>query len=597
MTKTRQDTLPQDHWNVEAMYPTYEAWEKALDAEEKSPWPQEIEKHRAHLGTSAKALHQLLDLYFSTRQRLERLYTYAHLRHDEDIAHDKHKTGYEKIQTLFHDFAQKTAWIEPQILALPQGHLQECLAAKDLATYHFFLEKLIRQRPHTLDAPREELLALASKPLHTAYKAFSALNHADLSFGTIADAQGKKHPLTHGQYGLYMRSYDRTLRENAFKTLHKQYSTHENTLAELLQGCVSVHHFEAKARNYPSCLEAALFPKDIDTSVYRNLIAAVREGLASLHRYMEFRKKSLGVDTLHLWDMYVPLVKDLPLTMSYEQAQEAVIASVAPLGKDYQDLLHKGLKKDRWVDRYENKNKRSGAYSSGCYDSFPYILMNYSGTLNDAFTLAHEAGHSMHSLLAHTHQPYPTSDYPIFVAEVASTFNEELLLQHLLAKEQDPATKRYLINQKVEDIRATLFRQTMFAEFELLIHELLEKGTPLTPALLKEAFCTLNQDYFGPNVHIDEEAFIEWARIPHFYYNFYVFQYATGISAALALAEKVLNGGEKERQDYLGFLQGGYSRYPLELLRQAGVDMASPAPIRSAIATFDRLVQELIATG
>jgi oligoendopeptidase F len=348
-----------------------------------------------------------------------------------------------------------------------------------------------------------------------------------------------------------------------------------------------------RARKYPSCVEAALFPNQIDVKVYSALIQAVRSHLPALHRYMKLRKKVMGLDQLHLYDLHVPLVKAVEMGMSYEDATRAIIESVAVLGEDYQRALNQGLTQDRWVDRYENARKRSGAYSSGCYDSMPYILMNYHGTFNDAMTLTHEAGHSMHSFLSRRNQPYHYSQYSIFVAEVASTFHEELLLRHLLSKVKTKEQKAFLINQKIDDMRATLLRQTMFAEFELKVHSWAEQGVPLTPALLKSEYRKLNEEYFGPEMTLDDETDIEWARIPHFYYNFYVYQYATGISAAHALVDKVLSEGDQARDRYLSFLSAGSSHYPIEVLKMAGVDMRTPHPVESAMRHFDALVTEL----
>ncbi len=437
------------------------------------------------------------------------------------------------------------------------------------------------------------LLALSGQALQGYHKAFGAINDADFEFGSIKNEKGEDLPLSHASYGLYMREQDRTLRKNAFDKMHGQYEKYENTLCELLGGVVQSHVFHSRARKYESCLDAALYPKNVDTAVYHSLIQAVNDNIGTLHKYIALREKIMGVGTLHLYDMYVPLTSEFDIKMSFDKASDLIIDSVAPLGSEYQDILAKGLKGDGWVDRYENKNKRSGAYSSGCYDSMPYILMNYKDVLRDVFTLAHEAGHSMHSFLSHKNQPYQYGDYPIFLAEVASTFNEELLMQEMLKRSQSTEEKIFLINMKIEDIRATLFRQTMFAEFELMIHTKAEKSEPLTPQVLKEEFYNLNRKYFGPDVDIDEIAKIEWARIPHFYYNFYVYQYATGISAALALSERVLNGGDAERNDYLNFLKSGCSRYPVETLKLAGVDMNTPEPVKSAIQKFDGLVDEL----
>jgi oligoendopeptidase F len=380
------------------------------------------------------------------------------------------------------------------------------------------------------------------------------------------------------------------LRQSAFEGIHRSFLKYENTLCELLSGQVQNSLFQTRSRNYPSCIEGALFPHQIDTSVYTGLIKAVRARLPSLHKYMKKRKEALKVDELHMWDLHVPLVQDVNLSFTYEEAEKLVIESVAPLGREYQEALSKGLLKGRWVDRYENARKRSGAYSSGCYDSMPYILMNYNGNFQDLMTLAHEAGHSMHSLNSNQHQPYQYSHYPIFLAEVASTFNEELMFLHLGKQELTKDQRRFLINQQIEDIRSTFFRQTMFAEFELKIHELAEQAVPLTPQLLKEIYHQLNVDYFGEALSVDTLIDIEWARIPHFYSHFYVYQYATGISAAHSLYRRVIE--ENGREDYLKFLSSGSSHFPLELLKRAGVDMKSTQPVAALIDHFDHLVDD-----
>lgn len=594
--KDRKEVSPKDCWNLEPMYPKFQDWEKDFTAaakhDSKPRWPQ-LAAFKGKLGESPETLKKALECSLSIERNLSKIYTYAHLRHDEDITFDQNKVANQKSGILFHDYAEECSWFEPELLALPEKTIQEFLASPILKDYKFYIEKIIRVKKHMLPPEGEQLLALTGKALETPHKAFSAMSDADFKFGTVADGKGEKLELTHAMFGKYIRDQDRTLRKNTFVTYHGKYHEYENTLGELIQGTVQGHLLNARARKYDSCLDAALFPKNIDTQVYRSLIKAVNDNLPALHKYVKLRKQILGVDQLHLYDMYVPLTPEIKMNLSYDAAVDLIIESVAPLGQEYQQTLNKGLKSDRWVDRYENKNKRSGGYSSGCYDSMPYILMNYKDLLRDVFTLAHEAGHSMHSYLSHKNQPYQYGHYPIFLAEVASTFNEDLLSRLLLEKAKTDEEKIYLINQRIEDVRTTLFRQTMFAEFELHIHELAEKDVPLTPKLLKEEFFKLNQKYFGKDAFIDNEVEIEWARIPHFYYNFYVFQYSTGISAALALSEKVCSGGAKERDDYLSFLKGGSSRYPTDLLLLAGVDMRTPAPVQSAIKKFSGWVDQL----
>ncbi len=587
MLKERHEVTEDDKWNVEELYPTLKDWQEAF---KQLPSHSQIQKHKGNLHKNAETLKEALDLIMSASRNLYKLYTYSHLRHDEDIAQNDPKVAYNQALSSLHDFYETISWFEPELLALPDDTLKNYLSSPILADYHFHLEKIVRMKAHTLSPNEESLLALSAKSLQSPSKAFSALNDADFNFGEVLDSSKTSKPLTHATFAIYLRDQDRTLRKNAFNTMHEKYTLHQNTLCELLNGNVQSHLFNAKARKYKSCLEASLYPKNIELDVYHSLIDAVNKNLKPLHRYIDLRKKVLKLDTMNLYDLHVPLTPNIDIKKSYPEAEELVIESVAPLGAEYQELLREGLKNGRWVDRYENKNKRSGAYSSGCYDSMPYILMNYKELLRDVFTLAHEAGHSMHSLLSHKNQPFQYSEYPIFLAEVASTFNEELLTQYLLKHCNDPQERIFLINQKIEDIRATLFRQTMFAEFELFIHETAEKNIPLTPQLLNETYHQLNEKYYGI---ANPEGDIEWARIPHFYYNFYVYQYATGISAALSLAARVTNGSTQEQQDYLNFLKSGCSKYPIQTLQSAGVNMLSVQPVTDAITKFDLLVQEL----
>ncbi len=597
MVATRNEVLLQDRWNVQALYPSLEAWQSDLDeqlAGRQAPpfWPN-IAHFKGRLGESPQLCLEALKTILGIHRKLIKLYTYAHLRHDEEITEESHKSAYQKIVAYLHAFSHEAAWFDAELLSLPEEKLQAYLNDPELETYQFHLEKTVRLKPHTLSPEQEELLALSGPALQGPYRAFNALNDADFQFGKIRDSQQNEHELTHAQFGLHIRSQDRTLRQNAFETLHGKYRHHQNTLCELLSGAAQAHLFQARTHRYASCLDAALFPKNIDTSVYHALIQAVHEEIDALHDYLQLRKEILKLEPLQPWDLHVPLIHESEIKFSYREAEEHVIASLKPLGREYQELLRRGLCEDRWVDRYENRNKRSGAYSSGCYDSMPYILMNFKDTLRDTFTLTHEAGHSMHSLYSRHHQPYHYSDYSIFLAEVASTFHEELLTRHLLSHFKSKQERIFLLNQKIEDIRGTLFRQTLFAEFELAIHQLAEENRPITPQVLNELYRNLNRVYYGPHVEITDDLATEWARIPHFYYNFYVFQYATGISAALALAERVVSGGAEEREDYIDFLKGGSSRYPIELLQHAGVDMRSPEPVKAAIRTFRRLVEEL----
>lgn len=595
-TKERSALAREFCWDVEVFYPTWDAWEdelKEIGREGAHPhWP-ELQVFKDTWHTSPTSFKELIELTLSIERRLSKLYTYAHLRHDEDVAAEIPKRNYARIAALLHDFRQETAWMEPAVLAFPSEKMECFLADSEIQPYAFHLQKILRLKKHTLTADQEELLAKAGMALEASSQAFSAFNNADLQFPPVRDKAGKEHPLTHGTYLVYMRDTDRTLRENTFKTIHRAFSGYENTICELLNGKVQAHVFEKKARHYSSCVEAALFPNQIDMNVYDSLIKTVRAHLNVVHKYICLRKQVLGLDEIHIYDLQVPLVKEVQMNMSYDDAVEAIIESLAIMGEEYQNILHKGLTQARWVDRYENARKRSGAYSSGCYDSMPYILMNYHDTFNDVMTLTHEAGHSMHSYLSREHQPYQYSQYSIFVAEVASTFHEELLLRYLLGRTDKKEEKIFLINQQIEKLRGTLLRQTLFAEFELKIHQFAEEGVPLTPALLKHEYRKLNEEYYGNELRLVPELDIEWARIPHFYCNFYVYQYATGISAADALVEKVLKEGKEARDKYLTFLSSGSSLYPLDVLQLAGVDMRSSEPVASAMRHFGQLVDSL----
>jgi oligoendopeptidase F len=596
MPTARKELSPKDKWNVEALYPDSTSWTQAFEklkgAHASPRWP-ELAAFKGKLKDPEKAA-SFFSLFFDLDRSLSKLYTYAHLKADEDLGNDLEKSSFGKISNLHHDLQVESSWIEPELLSLNELDFQKLLGHTALKPYRFFLEKIGRMRPHTLSPELEQMVALSGRALDAPYLTFAALNNADLSFPPAVDSEGKEHPLTIGSYSTFLKSKDRVLRKTAFQNIHKVYQTYANTFCELIQGQVQSHLFLSKAKKFSSCLEAALFPHEIDSAVYENLIASIHKGLPLMHEYIGLRKKLLNLSELHFYDLAVSLVEEKPMTMNYSQACDAVIASVAPLGASYKEDLQKGLLTDRWVDVYETERKRSGAYSSGCYDSMPYILMNYQGTLNDVLTLAHEAGHSMHSLLSRRHQSYVYSRYPIFVAEVASTFNEQLLLEHLKTKTKSKKELAYLINYEIEAIRTTIFRQTLFAEFELQIHKWAEEGTPLTPSLLSNFYVELNKKYYGPSLTIDPEVAIEWARIPHFYYNFYVYQYATGLSASLSLFNQVQHS--KEALDhYLQFLSSGGSLYPIDLLKRAGVDMRSTQAVDTAMARFKMLLAELQA--
>ena len=592
MSIARTLQSPTDIWDLTPLYPSYKDWEKDLEDELSIRYSDLSAPYVSAPFLIDDQLLSLFDLYFRLERRLKKLYTWAHLYHDQDTADDTAKQALQRISSRYHDFSEGFSWVEPKILSHTADQLASFAASKTLEPYKTILERLLRLKPHTLPAEQEALIAMSGRALGAASKAFSAINDADFRFADITDSSGTKYPLTHATYGVYLRSTDRTLRQQAFETLHSTYQSYGNTLSELLGGESQHHLFYAKARGYSSCLEAALFPYNIPTSVYHTLIDTVRSHIDVLHSYLRLKKEALHLSILEPWDLYVPLTEEAQSVYSYDEAVQLVLDAVQPLGPSYVKRLQEGFTTERWVDRFENMNKRSGAYSSGCYDSPPYILLNYKGQLRDVFTLAHEAGHSMHSDHSRR-QPYHYSDYVIFVAEVASTFNEELLFFELLRRNKDnPRVRAAILNEKLEDLRGTLFRQTLFAEFELFVHERAERNEPITPTILNQKFRELNEVYYGNDLNLPPVSDAEWSRIPHFYYNFYVYQYATGISAANALVTRVLEGGERERHQYLSFLQGGCSMFPIDLLRAAGVDMCTTAPIESALRQFALFVEE-----
>ena len=589
MGKERSAQATEDTWDLAPLFVDQNEWEKKFNSI-KQNFCQDIVDFKGKLKEGVQTIKKIFDLNFATEQELMRLYTYAHLRHDEDIAHETHKSAHDRISALLYQFSEATAWLEPELLSMPVDELHSLAKADELIDYAHILDRILRRKPHTLSAREEELLALAGKSLEASQKSFGALNNADLKFPPVKDSEGKEHEVTHSLAGVYLRSPDRELRKNAFMSLNGTFSDFENTCCELLNGAVQKHIFEAKARRYDNALHAALFPHQIDTAVYTNLVDATHKHLDKLHAYVDLRKKLMNLDTVHAYDLYAPISKAVDMQFPYDKAVDLILEAVQPLGPSYCAVLERGFKEERWVDRYENMRKRSGAYSSGCYESYPYMLLNYQEHLNDVMTLAHEAGHSMHTYFSNQSQPYHHSHYSIFVAEVASTFNEELVFRHLLKNAQSVEEKRFLILQKLDGIRATFFRQVQFAEFELQIHEMAEKDIPLTPATLRKAYRELNQNYFGNSFTVDPELEAEFMRVPHFYYNFYVYQYATGISAAFALVEQVLKEGARR---YLDFLSAGGSDYPLEVLKTAGVDMCSSQPIDALMTRFDTLMHDL----
>ncbi|PWU67713.1 oligoendopeptidase F [Gracilibacillus dipsosauri] len=588
---TREEIPVELTWKLEDIYASDEEWEKEWkDVKELLP---KFETFQGKLHESSEKLYQLFQLQDEVSDRLSTLYTYAHMRYDQDTANSFYQAMNGKAENLITQASSVMSFITPEILKLEESTLKEYLAQYEpLQLYQHTLDEINRQRPHVLSEKEEALLAEASEVTDSASQTFGMLNNADMTFPAVKDENGNEVDLTHGRYINFLESKDQRVRHDAFKAMYDTFGSFRNTFASTLQGVVKKDNFYAKVRNYQSAREAALNRNNIPESVYDNLIAAIHEGLPLLQRYVALRKKVLGLDELHMYDLYTPLVKDVNMTFTYDKAQETVLKALSPLGKDYLNVMKRAFE-ERWIDVEENKGKRSGAYSSGSYSTNPYILMNWQDNLNNLFTLAHELGHSMHSYYTHESQPYRYGNYSIFVAEVASTCNEALLNDYLVENTSDPKEKLYLLNHFLEGFRGTVFRQTMFAEFEHEIHVLSQNGEALTADKLTELYYNLNKKYFGDDLIVDEEIGLEWARIPHFYYNYYVYQYATGYAAAQSLANQILEEKEPAVERYLDYLKAGSSDYPIEVLKRAGVDMTEKTPVTNALKVFEEKLTEM----
>lgn len=587
----RGDVAVGDTWDLASLYSSDADWE--ADFKHLEINIENYRRYQGRLSEGAAVLAECLQFDLSIDRLAERLGTYAFLKTTEDQANNTYQALAARFQNVAVKAGQLASFIRPEILSIPATQIAEYLKSPELQDMRLVLERIERYRAHTLKDSEEALLAMQGEMAQTANKVFRQLNDADLKFGTIEDEHGQTVELSNSNFSQFLICPKREVRKAAFHKYYEQFEGHENTLSATLAGSIHGDVYYARARKYPSSLEAALFPDNVPVSVYDNLISSVRKHLPAVHEYLEIRRRKMGLDELHHYDTYVPIVSDMDQQRSWEQAIESVIASLAPLGSDYCEKLRNGLA-GRWCDRYPNKGKQSGAFSCGTFDGEPYILMNYKpAVLNDLFTLAHEAGHSMHSYFSAKHQPFQYYNYTIFVAEVASTFNEQLLTHHLLQTSQDDRFRAYLINHEVDSVRATIVRQTMFAEFEKITHEMAEAGEPLTVESFKSVYRKLLQDYFGPKFVIDDQLALECFRIPHFYRAFYVYKYATGLAAAIALSRRVLTGGQKELSDYLQFLSSGCSQDPLDLLATAGVDMTSPRPVDIALEHFGDLVRQL----
>ena len=578
-------------WALTDLFPTDDAWRAEL-SRVRGLLPA-LAAYQGRLGESAATLLAFLRLGDELSRALDALGNYARRKNDEDTRVPAYQEMSAQYMNLAVEVNRTSAFETPEILAIPDETLDAFYAAEPgLEHYRLALTRIRRERPHILSAECETLLAAAGQMSQAPDDIFSFLNDADLTFPDAADSAGKTHPVTHATFIPLLHDPDRVLRKSAFQSLYSVYGQFRNTFAAVLSAQMKQLQFFADARHYDSALEAALSGNEVPTGIYRSLIDAVRQGLPAMHRYVSLRKRLLGVDELHFYDLYTPIVADQDISVDYEQAKQTALAALAPMGEDYLALLREGFS-SRWIDVYPGPGKRSGAYSAGPYGAHPYVLLNYTDKLDDMFTLVHEMGHALHSYLSNANQSVTYANYTIFVAEVASTCNESLLMQHLLRTTDDKRRRAYLINYFLEQFRATLYRQTMFAEFELWCSEQTQKGEALTAEALSNKYLALNRDYYGPDIVLDDEIALEWARIPHFYYDFYVYQYATGFSAAIALSQRILREGKPAVDDYLGFLKGGCSADPISLLRGAGVDMATPAPTADALRLFDELVSEL----
>jgi len=525
---------------------------------------------------------------------MERVHHYASLQLAGDSTNNEYLTRIGKLQNLLTNIGEAAAFVVPEILTIDDKTFSQFMADPALKDWRIKLHKIRRMKPHVLSFPEERILALGSVALSGYDDTFSQLTDVDMKFGALMDETGREKPLTQSSFSSFLVKRDPELRKRAFHQFYAEFQDHQYTLASSLAYSAKADVFHARARHYSSALEAALFLDDVPVSVYDGLIKSVRANLEPLFRYFDLRRRALGLRELHLYDTYVPLVPEIETRFTFDQAAETVLSALAPLGKNYVDVLAEGLRSRRWCDRYENKGKRSGAFSSVSYGALPYILMNYNeDVFTDIYTLAHEAGHSMHSWFSQNSQLFQDYEYPIFLAEVASTFNEELLTQHLLQTTRDPKMRAYIVNRQIDELRGTLFRQTMFAEFEKIIHAIEEIGDALTLDVFKSEYHKLLETYFAENFVLDPELNLECLRIPHFYHAFYVYKYATGISAAVALSQRVLSGESESVDAYLNFLRSGGSRFPLETLKAAGVDMATPAPIESTLRLFEQRLAEL----
>ncbi len=586
--KERNEIAEEYKWDLGSLFESDDAWKEALG--ETEDFIKMAASYQGKLHDPAM-IAEYMHKETEASRKLENLFCYVSLRKSEDNTNEKAQAMFGQVMSRYVELMTASAYVEPEILSMSMEELNGLLEYEGLKDYRFNLEKLIKKKEHTLTVEEERIMASFAEVNQAAGEIADYLMDADMVFDNAKDSQGNEHEVGGANFILLQSSPDRVLRENAFRSFYKTYKQHNNTLTSTYATNVKAATVEARLRHYPSSRVMSMSHSNIPEEVYDQLIQTVRAHMPAMHRYVSLRKKILKLDELHYYDVYTPLVASAEKNYTYEQAQETILEALAPLGKEYTDVVRSAFK-DRWIDVYPNKGKSSGAFSSGTYDSNPYILTNFTGTLDSVSTIAHEMGHSMHSYLANHHQPAQYSGYTLFVAEVASTVNENLLIEKLLGEEKDPKVRLALLNQYLENFKGTVYRQTMFAEFEKKAHELVEARETLTPALLNKIYADLIRDYFGEDLVMDEEVQYEWSRIPHFYSPFYVYVYATGYSTAVALSEKILHEGEEAVKKYLEFLSMGGSRYPLDELRHAGVDLTTPEPIDIALQKFEKVLAE-----
>lgn len=587
----RSEVKPEDTWNLCDMYESVEAWNRDLTVI--TGLTDELVMLEGQVGDSPENLYHALESSSKIGEISSLLFNYAERLYDEDTGNTEHQAMSAKIYAVYAEIGSKTAFLEPEILAIPEETLNAYFQeVPGLELYRKYIDELKRLREHMLSADMEKLVALTAEMSQTASDTYSILNNADLIFPEVEDENGEQIRITNGRFVRFLESADRTVRKNTFEKYYSVYKQFLNTFASLYDGQVKQQIFTAKARKYPSTLECAVDQNHVPSLVYRNLVDTVNKNMDKLHRYVRLRKKCLGVSELHMYDIYTPMVSGIAKKIPYEEAKEMVLKALAPLGEEYTAKVKEGFE-HRWIDVYENQGKRSGAYSAGAYGTHPYVLLNYNGSLDDVFTLVHEMGHAMHSYYSNENQPFLYSQYKIFVAEVASTCNEVLLLEYLLKNTTDQKERAYILNHYLDMFKGTLYRQTQFAEYEMISNEMVEKGESLNADNLSKLYLELNQKYYGPDMISDEEIAYEWARIPHFYYNFYVYQYATSFSAAVAIAHDILREGRPVVERYKRFLSGGCSEPPVELLKIVGVDMEQPKPIQEALDVMDDVLDEM----